>query len=57
MMHLLFLLLSLLTDHTALMAMLHGGLTFATVNTGILCFLGAFEAVRCLKRSRSEVQS
>ena len=57
MMRLLFLLLPLLTDHTALMAMLHCGLTFAAANTGILCFLGAFEAVRCLKRSRSEVQS
>jgi hypothetical protein len=53
MMRLLFLLLPLLTDRTAMMAMLHSGLTFATANTGILCFLGAFEAIRRRKRNPS----
>ena len=53
MMRLLFLLLPLLTDHAALKEMIHCGLTFATANTGIICFLGAFEVVRWLKRNPS----
>ena len=57
MMRLLFLLLPLLTDHAAWKEMSDCGLTFATGNTGLICFLGAFEAVRCLKRSRNEQQS
>lgn len=57
MMRLLFLLLPLLTDHAAWKEMLHWGLTLATANTGLICLLGGFEAVRCLKRGRSEAQS
>jgi hypothetical protein len=53
MMRLLFLLLPLLTDHAALAELLHCGFTFATANAGLLCFLGAFEALRRVKRNRN----
>jgi hypothetical protein len=57
MMRLLFLLLPLLTDRAALADLLRCGSTFATANTGIVCFVGTFEAIRWLKRNRNAAQA
>jgi len=46
----LFLLVPWLTAHAALVAV-DGGFTLAAANTGILCFVGAFAAVRWLNRN------
>ena len=57
MMRLLLLLLPLLTDHAALTEILRCGFTFATANAGLLCLVGAFEAIRRLKRNRNLAQA